>query len=66
MDYSLPGSSVHGDSSGRNTGVGCHLILQRVFLTQEWNQALLHCGWILSQLSYQESPYVSEKNIVSS
>ena len=21
MDYSLPGSSVHGDSSGKNTGV---------------------------------------------
>ena len=24
MDYSLPGSSVHGDSPGKNTGVGCH------------------------------------------
>ena len=23
-DYSLPGSSVHGDSPGKNTGVGCH------------------------------------------
>ena len=23
MDYSLPGSSVHGDSLGRNTGVDC-------------------------------------------
>ena len=23
MDCSLPGSSVHGDSSGKNTGVGC-------------------------------------------
>ena len=21
--YSLPGSSVHGDSPGKNTGVGC-------------------------------------------
>ena len=23
MDYSPPGSSVHGDSPGKNTGVGC-------------------------------------------
>ena len=26
MDYSLPGSSVHGDSPGKNTGVGCHAL----------------------------------------
>ena len=24
LDYSPPGSSVHGDSLGKNTGVGCH------------------------------------------
>ena len=24
MDYSPPGSSVHGDSPGKNTGVSCH------------------------------------------
>ena len=28
MDYSPPGSSVHGYSSGKNTGVGCHALLQ--------------------------------------
>ena len=28
MDCSVPGSSVHGDSPGRNTGVGCHALLQ--------------------------------------
>ena len=28
MDRSLPGSSVHGDSPGKNTGVGCHALLQ--------------------------------------
>ena len=28
MDYSLPSSSVHGDSSGKNTGVGCHFLFQ--------------------------------------
>ena len=30
-----------------NTGVGCHFLLQRVFLTQESNLHLLHCRWIL-------------------
>ncbi|CAI9158808.1 unnamed protein product [Rangifer tarandus platyrhynchus] len=34
MDCSLPGSSVHRDSPGRNTGVGCHSLLQGTFLTQ--------------------------------
>ena len=28
MDCSLPGSSVHGDSPGKNTGVGCHTLIQ--------------------------------------
>ena len=28
MDCSPPGSSVHGDSPGKNTGVGCHVLLQ--------------------------------------
>ena len=27
VDYSQPGSSVHGDSPGRNNGVGCHVLL---------------------------------------
>ena len=25
-DWSLPGSSVHGDSLGKNIGVGCHIL----------------------------------------
>ena len=31
MDCSPPGSSVHGDSQGKNTGVGCHALLQGIF-----------------------------------
>ena len=31
MDYSLQGSSVHGDSPGKNTGVGSHALLQGIF-----------------------------------
>ena len=33
IDCSTPGSSVHGDSPGKNTGVGCHFPLQWIFLT---------------------------------
>ena len=35
MDCSLLGSSVQGNSPGKNTGVGCHFLLQGIFLTQE-------------------------------
>ena len=51
----LPGSSVHGFSS-KNTKVGCHLLLQGIFLTQELNPSLLHCRQILYYLSYQGGP----------
>ena len=36
-----------------NTGVGSLSLLQGNFLTQEWNQGLLHCRQILYQMSYQ-------------
>ena len=37
VDCSPPGSSVHGDSLGKNTGVGCHFLLQGIFLTEGQN-----------------------------
>ena len=46
MDYSLPGSSVHGDSPGKNSGVDCHALLQGIFPIQGANPSLLcllHC-----------------------
>ena len=96
-DCSPPGSSIHGDSPGKNTGEGCHArppqgdlpnpgteprspalqvnflpseppgkpkttrmgslsLLQGNFPTQESNKCLLHCRWILYQLSYLGSP----------
>ena len=58
MDCSPSDSSVHGDSSGKNTGVGCCALLQGIFPTQGSNPGLLHCKWILYHLSHQESPYV--------
>ena len=40
MDYSPPGSSVHGDSPGKNTEVGCHALLHGIFPTQGSNISL--------------------------
>ena len=59
MDYSPPGSSVHGDSPGKNTGVGCHALLQGIFPSQGSNPGLLHCRRILYQLSHKESWYLT-------
>ena len=41
IDCSPPGPSVHGDSPGKNTGVGCHALLQGIFPTQGLNPGLL-------------------------
>ena len=60
MDRSLPGSSIHGDSPGQNTGLGCHALLQGIFPTQGPNPGLPHCRQILYQLSHQGSPRVLE------
>ena len=56
VDCSPPGSPVHGDSPGRNPGVGCHFLLQGIFPTQGSNLGLLHCRRILYHLSHQGSP----------
>ena len=54
-DCSPPGSSVHRDSSGKDTVVGCHFLLQGIFPTQG-NLGLPHCRQILYYLSHQGSP----------
>ena len=96
-DCSLPSSTVHGDSPGKNTGLSCPpgdipnpgikprspalqadslpseppkkpkntgvgslSLLQGIFLTQESNWGLLHCKWILYQLSHKGSPRILE------
>ena len=46
-----PGSSAHGDSPNKNTRVGCHVLLQGIFSTEESNPrpfCLLH--WYVSSL----------------
>ena len=42
MDCSPPGCSVPGILQARITGVGCHALLQGIFLTPGSNRCLLH------------------------
>ena len=74
MDYTLhpfsrgssnPGiepRSLPAEPQGKpkNTGVGSLTLLQWIFPTQKLNRGLLHCRWILYQLSYQGSPAIRE------
>ena len=65
MDCSLPGPSVHWDSPGKNTGVGCHALLQGIFPTQGSNPGLPHCRWILYHLSHWGSWSWSSSNTLA-
>ena len=44
------------DSPGKNTGVHCHSLLQRIFPTQESNPSLLYCRQILYHWGTREAP----------
>ena len=52
------GSSVHGDFTGTNTGLGCHALLQGIFPTQGPNPGLPHCRRFLYRPSHQGSPNI--------
>ena len=54
MDCSLPGFSVHGILQARNTGVGCHFLLQGIFPTQGSDPLLLHWQVDSLPLSHQD------------
>ena len=43
------------DFPSKNTGVGCHFLLQRIFLTQGLNLSLPHYRQMLYRLSHQGS-----------
>ena len=48
------------NSLGQNTRVGSLSLLQGIFPTQGSNPGLLHCRWILYQLSHKGSPDILE------
>ena len=60
MDCSPPGFSVHGDSPGKNTGIGCPALLQGIVPTQGSNSGLPLCRQILYRLSHQGSPQIAK------
>ena len=57
----LEADSLPSEPPGKskNTGLGNLSLFQQIFVTQESNQGILHCRWILYQLSYQGSPLIS-------
>ena len=57
IDYSTPGSSVHGISQEKKTGVGCHFFLQGIFPIQGLNWHLLHCRQVLYHWATSEAPH---------
>ena len=44
-----------GGGGGKNTGVGCHSLLQEIFPTQGLNPGLPHCRQTLYRLNHQGS-----------
>ena len=50
------------DSPGKNTGVGCHFLLQGIFQTQGSNPGLLHRRQTLYPLSHQGSPCILQEH----
>ena len=52
------------DSPGKNNGVGCHALLQRIFPTQGLNPGLPLCSRILHHLSHQGSPDKSRDKLL--
>ena len=56
MDCSLPRLLCSWDFPGKSTGVGCHFLLQRIFMAQGSNPGLLHCRQMLYHLSHLGSP----------
>ena len=63
----LQAESLPAETPGksRNTGVGNPSLLQGIFPTQESNQGLLHCRWILYHLSCQRSPLPTLSTLIN-
>ena len=60
MDYSAR-QLCPWNSPGKNTGEGCHSLLQGIFPTQGLKLKLLHCRETLYHLGHQGSHHIYEK-----
>ena len=56
MYYGPPGSGPW-DFPGKNTGMGCHFLLQKIFPTQGSNPSLLHWQAVILPLNHKRSPF---------
>ena len=65
-DYSPPGSSVHGDSPSKNTGMGSHSLFQGIFPTQGLNPGLRIAGRFFTVLVTREAHSLLVKKHLSS
>ena len=71
VDRSPPGSSVHGNSPGKNTGVGCHALLQGIFPTQGANPGRFFTIWatreapksVINELAFYSDCIILKKGI---
>ena len=65
VSLTLQADSLLAEPQGKakKTGMSSLSLLQWIFPTQELKQGLLHCRWILYQLSYQGSPLIEESTI---
>ena len=63
MDCSPPGSPVHGNSRGKNTGVGCHSPLQGYSQPRDQTQISCFAGRFFTTLVTKEPP--ENKNLES-
>ena len=52
------------DFPGKNTGVGCHFLLQEIFPTLGLNPGLPHCRQTLYRLSHQGNPKEGRSELV--
>ena len=64
MDYSPPGSSVHGDSPDKNTGVGCHALLQGSFPTPRSNQVSRIAGFFTDGANREARGLLCRLNVI--
>ena len=67
MNCSPAGFSVHGDSPGKNTGVGCRALLQRIFPFQGSNLCLLirlywHAGFFTTSATWEALSSLNKVN----
>ena len=66
MDCTPPAFCCPRDFPGKNTGVGCHFLLQGIFPTQGSSPGLLHYRQILYHLSHQRSPLAQFSSVAQS